>query len=127
MPGIGSWGRFADGWQSVFVGPNASIKEGARQISQNAAGFTDFRAPLLFYAASAVAAAPGFAGAVGEEMLGTPGSGIFRQGSWLNSGRYWRIGWGVHGQNYVFRIAGEWVNLVFRSPKIDIPIQGPPR
>jgi len=50
---------------------------------------------------------------------------VFRQGvqrgGWLNSNRYLRIGWGRHGGNRVFRVAGR----LLRNRKIDIFRGGP--
>jgi len=50
---------------------------------------------------------------------------IFGKGSWLNSGRYLRIGFGRRGGQRVFRIAGEWVSKYLGKPKIDIWKGGP--
>lgn len=49
--------------------------------------------------------------------------GVFAKGSWLNSGRYLRMGFGRHKGKRVFRVAGEWVKN--EKGKIDIWTGGP--
>ena len=51
---------------------------------------------------------------------------IFTPGSWLNSGPWWRIGWGVKGAYWSFRIAGRLVEFIKENGKIDL-FKGPPR
>jgi hypothetical protein len=42
-----------------------------------------------------------------------------------NANRYFRIGFGRHGGNQVFRVAGQWVQRVTGKPHIDIWRGGP--
>ena len=59
---------------------------------------------------------------VGSGALGgSLASKSFGRGGWLNSNRYFRIGWGKHEGYEIFRISGEWVKRhidIFRGPQL---------
>jgi hypothetical protein len=49
----------------------------------------------------------------------------FQPGGFLNSNRYFRIGFGRNGGNRVFRIAGEWVKKFVENGHKDLWTGGP--
>ncbi len=61
------------------------------------------------------------AGALG----GAVGSKSFAPGGWLNSNRYFRVGFGRRGGRETFRMAGQWLERLTGKSKKDLWTGGP--
>jgi RHS repeat-associated protein len=122
---VSSLDHFADPFYRVHVGdrPAGSMANGVFQGQRWLWNQSSKTGEAAFIATGAVIAAVPAIGEVG----GTLSAGqIFLPGSWLNSGQWLRIGWGVNGPYWVFRIAGELVEFINENGKIDL-FKGPPR
>jgi RHS repeat-associated protein len=120
--------------QSAFDQILSAIPSPPQDVVDALAGYGD---ELLFYLPRGIRGAQGidvvnpcsdaysvgaFYGFVTQALLIKAGT---KPGGFLNRGRNLRIGFGQHGGNRVFRVAGEWLERWFKTKHFDIWRGGP--